>query len=152
MGLLYMAQEKTVSRKASENEKKVKLHPEELSRAKRDLLDFILQEVTKVDNFWKYRYRATVALGIGIGFESNVDVGENENGLVVAYYLKVFIPEEIWVKLAMLRKQRKFKLPKPHPIIRQRYRQMELEAESVEKEISNVIEDLETGEGDGEGA
>lgn len=141
---------------ASGAKQKVKLFKEEILIAKRDLLDFVLREVTMVDNFWRYRFRKVVGMGLGISFESSTDIGEVEGGLAVALNIRVYIPEELWIKLAALRKQRRFKLPKPHPVIRQRYREMEMRAEELEreleKEFSSAVEEFEVVEVVGEGA
>jgi len=128
-----------VKEKKSEEQKEVKLHPEEIKLAKRDLLDLVLRELLSVENFWRYRYRTLVGMGIGISYESSVDVGEADGGLIVLWNLRVHIPEELWVKLAKLRKQRKFKFPKPHPVTRQKYRRMEEELEEEEEELSARI-------------
>ena len=136
---------------AASRQVEIKLHPEEIRIAKRDLLDFVLQEIVKVENYWRFRYREIVGMGVGISFESATDIGETDDGLVVVWYLKINIPEELWVKLAELKKRRRFKFPKPHPVVRQRYREMEETVAGLTEELSESIEEFESeGEG-GEG-
>jgi len=128
---------------AEEKQRDLPLHPEEIRLAKRDLLDYILQELIKVENYWRFRYREIVGLGIGISFETSTDIGETDDGLALAWILKIYIPEELWIKLAKLRKMRRFKLPKPHPIVRQRYREMAERVAEMEEELSRSIEEYE---------
>jgi len=127
-------------------QKEVKLHPEEIRIAKREILDLVLMDLQKVANYWNFRYRDLVTTGIGISSDSKFDIGEDENGLVLVLLIQVYIPEELWIKLAKLKKMRKFKLPKPHPIVRQRYREMEEKA----KELLESIEEIESEEIEGE--
>jgi len=136
---------------AVEKQEGTKVHPEEIRLARRDLLDIILQEVTKVENYWRFRYRELVGMGIGVTFETSSDLGEVDNGLAVVWTLRIYIPEELWIKLAKLRKQRRFRLPKAHPVVRQRYRKMEEEVAEEEKEIIRDIEKIEKEEDHGEG-
>ena len=127
-------------------QKEIELHPEEIRIAKREILDLALLELQKVANYWNFRYRDLVTTGIGISSDSKFDIGEDENGLVLVLLIQVYIPEELWIKLAKLKKMRKFKLPKPHPIVRQRYREMEEKA----KELLESIEEIESEEIEGE--
>ena len=133
-----------------ENVLKYKPHPEEISLAKRDLLNYILREVNQVDGFWRYRYRSIVSKGIGISYEVNTDIGEVKEGLMIVWTLKVLLPKEAWVRLAWLRKNKLFKLPKPHPTIRQRERERGEIAKEVEEEISESIEEYESRGGGSE--
>jgi len=133
-----------IERKEEEKEEKeLPLFPEEIRQAKHDILDFVLHELLKVENYWKFRYRYIVSKGIGISCKTFSDIAEIEDGLVIDWRLKVFIPEEVWVQLARLRKRRMYKLPKPHPVIRQRYRDMEEVGRSVEEEIERIMDEIE---------
>jgi len=136
---------------AAGKQKEIPLYEEEIRLAKRDLLDFVLSEIVKVENYWRHRYRVIVGMGLGISFDSGTDIGETEDGLVVAWNLRVFIPEELWMKFAKLRKMRRMKLPKPHPVVRQRYRQMEETVREIEEELSETIEEYESGGESGQG-
>jgi len=138
-----------VSRKVLENELRFKPLPEEISLAKRDLLDYVLREINQVDGFWRYRYRSIVSKGIGISYEVNTDIGEVDEGLMIVWTLKVLLPKEAWEKLAWLRKNKLFKIPKPHPIIRQRERARHEVAKEEEKEIIESVERISEGEEDG---
>lgn len=146
----------TVSGKEIGHRLRFKPHPSEIFMAKRDLLDYILRELGQVEGFWRYRYRAIIAKGLGISYEANTDIGEveqdNAKGLMVVWTLRIFIPEELWVKIAWLRKNKLFKFPKPHPTIRQRERERMERAEEEEKEIEESIAEYEAGEEHGSGA
>ena len=124
--------------------------PEEISLAKRQLLNYVLREINQVDAFWRYRYRSIVSSGIGISYEVNTDIGEVDEGLVVAWTLKVLIPKEIWIKMAWLKKNKLFRLPKPHPVIRQKERKGQEKVDEEEKEISEFADKVIMGEIDGE--
>jgi len=143
------------STKDSSNESpaglRYKPHPVEISLAKRDLLNFVLQELSKVDGYWRFRYREIIAKGIGISFNSSTDIGEREDGIVITHTLEIFVPREIWEKIAWARKNKMFRFPKPHPVIRQRDREMEEVAEYEEKEISEEISKIESEEEGDEG-
>ena len=104
-----MVSQKSESTNAPENALRFKPHPVEISRAKRDLLDLVLAEVSKLEAYWRFRYRDIVSRGVGISYETSTDVGEIEGGLVVVWILKVTIPQEIWEKLAWYRKNKLWK-------------------------------------------
>jgi len=135
-------------------QKEFEPHPEEIRIAKREILDLALLELQKVANYWNFRYRDLVTTGVGLSADTKFDIGEDEDGLVLVLLIQVYIPEELWVKLAKLKKRRQFKFPKPHPTIRQRYREMEEKAseiiETLEKELSEGSEEIETGDTGGE--
>jgi len=135
--------------------KQPQLHPEEIRSAKHEILDVILQEVTKLENYWRYRHRELVGMGLGITFETTTNLGEVDNGLMVVLNLRIFIPKELWIKVAQLKKTKRFKLPKPHPVTRQRYREMEKEAtapiKEIQKELSTSMGGYNSGEKDGKG-
>lgn len=116
--------------------------PEEFQLARQDLLDYILRELNQVDAFWRYRYRSIITRGIGISYNVDTEVLEGEEGLVIVWTLKILLPKEAWIKLAFLRKNKLFQLPKPHPIIRQRERELG----EMSKKLSEEEEKCKVGE------
>lgn len=125
----------------------VEVLPEEVRRARREIMDYVLGMLMRVAGYWHFVYRNMLLVGLGITADSRFDVGEEEDGLAVMYVIRVIVPKEIFVKYAKYRKRKLVKLPKPHPLVRQRYRRMEEGAEEVldgfKKEITRLAEEVE---------
>ncbi len=120
---------------------------------RRDVIDVVLKTVQKAENYWRFLQRDLLAHGIHVSASSFIDVdyeeGDEERGeegkYVVKWALKIFIPESLIQFIAMLRRQRKWKPPKEHPTVRQRFRR----ADEVAEEMLSSVEETNVGEEDG---
>ncbi len=119
----------------------VKLLPEDIRRARSELLSYILGELNKVENFWRFIYRKLVSQGIGISCDAATDVGVIEDGIAIAWTVRVVIPEELWKQLAALKKRGAFKWPKPHHKTKRRVREAEYTAREELEHFNTEVEE-----------
>jgi len=124
---------------------RLRVFPEEFLRAKRDVIDYVLQELKKVENYWNFRYRYMNSIGLRPINRSQMEVEETEGGVVVHLHIEVGLPNQMFYDVALARKRRKLKLPRLHPTIRQRLR----EAEDLAEEMLSSVEGGVGGEEDG---
>lgn len=124
---------------AEETKEDVKLHPLDIDIMRRHLADLVLQEINKIDNFWKYRYRYLLSYGIDVKYSSNMEFELIENGVRIRYILVVEVPPDLVIDLAKRKKRRELRLPKLHPIYRQRLREMMQIARQAEEELKKAL-------------
>jgi len=133
---------------AQHTQRRLKIFPEEFLRAKRDIIDFVLQELKKVENYWNFRYRYMNSIGLRPINRSQMEVEETDGGVVIHLHIEVGLPNQLFYDVALARKRRRLRLPRLHPTIRQKLREADELAAEIEEEISKDIERLELGEGD----
>ena len=97
---------------------------------KREVIDIVLRTVQKSENYWRFLQRDLMARGIHVSASSYITVDYvepdgkvlDEPHYVVKWSLNIYIPESLIHFIAQLRRRRKWKPPKEHPIVRQRKR------------------------------
>ncbi|RLJ03205.1 MAG: hypothetical protein DRP11_01430 [Candidatus Aenigmatarchaeota archaeon] len=120
---------------------KVKVSPFEISLTKRDITDYIIQQILQIQNFAEYRYRHLLGIGLKVKMETSVDSRDEEDGVHVILYVDYIISYDQIVELAKRRKLRMLRLPKPHPLTKQKIREMEERAKEIEEELKESIEE-----------
>jgi len=115
----------------------------ELSIMKRDITDFLLRELLKVQNYSEFKYRQLLGLGLKLSYNSAMDISENDDYIMLKLNIEVGIPKWQIVELAKRRKLRMLKLPKPHPLTKQRIRELEEFDEKIREELKEMLEDVE---------
>jgi len=109
---------------------------------KKDVIDYVLKTLQKAENYWRFLQRGLLANGVHVSSSSFIDVDyreeDGEGKYVVIWKLEVFIPESLIQFIAELRRRKKWKPPKEHPVVRQRAREGEDVAEEMGLEDDNI--------------
>jgi len=108
---------------------------------KRDIIDLILHELLKVQNYAEYKYRELYGIGLRLMLDTHVDVKEEEEYIRLKLQVEYALPKWMIEYLAKLRKMRMLKLPKPHPLTKQKIREMEESAKRVVEELKESLEE-----------
>lgn len=132
--------------RASEN---VTVYPAELLSTKNLLIDLLIQELKKTENYWCFRYRELTQRGLRFPYRSQMDVTEQQEGVAISLTIEVGIPAQLVYDVTVARKRKRYRPPKPRPTTRQMLR----EAEEVAEEMLNtgeLEEESEAGDTGGE--
>lgn len=121
---------------------KINITPFELSLMKRDIIDFIMKDLLSIQAYSQYRYRALLGLGLKVSQESGVDVIEDDEKVHMTLYITFSLPKWQIEELAKRRKLRRLRLPKPHPLTKQKIRDMVESAKMMEEELRKMIEEM----------
>jgi len=134
-----MGQEGTIKTRAEEIFEKVKVSKFEVQLMRAQLLNLILDYLQRLTNYWHFLYKNLVSIGVEIKYDVSHKIEDN----TVFWTLRLDVPEELIEYLARLKKVRMFKIPKPHPLTKQKLREMMEKSEEVKNLLEEIKKDME---------
>ncbi len=138
-GVSIMGQGETTKTRAEELFERVKVSKFEIQLMRSQLLNLLLDYLQRLTNYWHFLYKNLISIGVEIKYDTSHKIEDN----TVFWILRLDIPDELIEYLARLKKVRMFKIPKQHPLTKQKLREMIEKSEEVKNLLEEIKKDME---------
>jgi len=134
-----MGQEETTKTRAEEIFERVKVSKFEIQLMRSQIINLLLDYLQRLTNYWHFLYKNLISIGVEIKYEVSHQIEDN----TIWWTIRLDIPDELIEYLARLKKVKMFKIPKPHPLTKQKLKEMIEKSEEVKDLLEEVKKEME---------